>query len=129
MELPDNVRALITSHIDSVIQLEVLLLLQGSPARQRTAVDVAKELRIDLGWVGQQLKQFCDGGLIGCGEGTGGGQVYTYTPRTPELKEAIDALAELYLERRVTVISTIFSKPVDPIRSFSDAFRLRRNKE
>lgn len=123
-DLPDIVRALIVAHIDSVVQLEVLLLLQADPTRARTAAEVARELRIDATWVAGQLRQLCDAGLLSCTDQPD--TSYAYAPRTPELRDAANELAKAYTERRVTVISLIFSKPVDPIRSFTDAFRLRR---
>ncbi len=36
-------------------------------------------------------------------------------------------LAEGYAERRVTVINLLFSKPVERIRTFADAVRLRKD--
>ena len=44
-----------------------------------------------------------------------------------DLHRAVAGLAREYAARRVTVIGLIFSKPVDKIRSFADAFRLRRD--
>jgi hypothetical protein len=38
-------------------------------------------------------------------------------------------LADTYRERRVAVVSLIASKPIDNVRAFSDAFRLRKRKE
>jgi hypothetical protein len=35
----------------------------------------------------------------------------------------------MYRERRVAVITLIASKPIENVRAFSDAFRIRRNKE
>ena len=46
----------------------------------------------------------------------------------PELDQAVVRLAKDYAERRVTVITLIFSKPVDKLRTFADAFRLRKDK-
>ena len=50
--IPARVKQLITEHMDSVMQLEVLLLLAGQ-AGQRvwTAADLAQQLRIDAAWV------------------------------------------------------------------------------
>ena len=54
-------------------------------------------------------------------------QNYRYAPRERRLDEAVGALASAYSERRVSVINLIFSKPTDRIRTFADAFRVRRD--
>jgi hypothetical protein len=43
------------------------------------------------------------------------------------MDRAIAGLAQAYTDRRVSVITLIFSKPVDKLRSFTDAFKLRRD--
>ena len=40
----------------------------------------------------------------------------------------ISALAKAYSERHVAVFTLIFSRPVDPIQSFADAFKLRKDR-
>ena len=126
-DLPANVRALIASHINSVVQLELLLLLHAEPGRERTAADISKELRIDATWVMAQLRELSAAGLLSATEGPS--PAFRYWASRPDLHDAVEGLAEAYATRRVTVISMIFSKPVDPIRSFTDAFKLRRDKE
>jgi hypothetical protein len=126
-DLPDNVQALIASHISSVVRLELLLLLHADPARERTPADISKELRIDAAWVTTQLRDMCAAGLLACKEGPS--PSFRYWAATPELHAAVQALSKAYAERRVTVISQIFARPIDPIRSFTDAFRLRKDKE
>jgi hypothetical protein len=126
-DIPDNVRALIAAHISSVVQLELLLLLHAEPTRERTPADISRELRIDAGWVAGQLRDLCAAGLLVCTEGPN--PSFRYWAARPEFHDAVEGLAHAYAERRVTVIALIFSKPADPIRSFTDAFRLRRDKE
>jgi hypothetical protein len=126
-DIPDNVRALIASHISSVVQLELLLLLHAQPTRERTAGDISRELRIDAGWVTGQLRELTAAGLLVSNEGPS--PTFRYWASRPEIHDAVEGLAKAYAERRVTVIALIFSKPSDPIRSFTDAFRLRREKE
>jgi hypothetical protein len=54
--------------------------------------------------------------------------VYRYEPQRPELEQGLSALAKEYQERRVAVIEAIYSRPPDPVRTFADAFKLRREK-
>ena len=62
--IPPRVRQLIIDHIDSVMQLEVLLLIASQPQRGWTAKDVAELLRIDPAWVDAQLRAMAAGGLV-----------------------------------------------------------------
>ncbi len=54
---------------------------------------------------------------------------YQYAPRSTALHETVTRVAECYRERRVAVITLIASKPIENVRAFSDAFRIRRKKE
>ncbi|WNG32920.1 hypothetical protein F0U61_04295 [Archangium violaceum] len=118
------VRRLIAENIDSVEQLEILLLLFQHPQRTWNAESVARELRVSALSAGERLEDLNYDGLVARVDGSAG--EYRYGPETPALDEAVRGLATAYAERRVTVINLIFSKPVDKIRTFADAFRLRK---
>jgi hypothetical protein len=124
--ISQEVRALIVERIDSVVQLEVLLLLQANADRAWTAADVAQELRIEPSWATGQLRELAARGLFA--PMPDAPATYRYAPNPPELDAAVVRLSKDYAERRVTVITLIFSKPVDKLRSFADAFRLRKDK-
>jgi DNA-binding HxlR family transcriptional regulator len=123
--ITSRVKQLITEHLDSVMQLEVLLLLAGGPGKVWTAPDLAQQLRIDAAWVDGQLRTMTAGGLVAVSEQSGPAPAqYRFAPRTPELAQAVSELAD----RRVTVIGLIFAKPTDKLRSFADAFRIRKDR-
>jgi hypothetical protein len=125
-DLPEEVRRFITDHIDSVEQLEILLLLHQHPERSWTAESVARELRISALSADDRLKDMARSGLLAKVQGS---EVeYRYAP-SHQLGEVVAGLATAYAERRVTVINLIFSKPIDKIRTFADAFRLRRDDD
>jgi hypothetical protein len=126
-DLPEAVRRLIADHIDSVEQLEILLLLFQHPERSWTAESVARELRVSPMSAGDRLKDMARAAIFSKVQGAEG--EYRYAPESPQLAEAVAGLAAAYSERRVTVINLIFSKPVDKIRTFADAFRLRRDDD
>jgi hypothetical protein len=112
--------------LDSVEQLEALLLLHRRPDRDWTAEEVSEELRTNAQSVATRLDGLRFSGLVGPGHGAG---THRYAPRTRDLLDAVDALAEEYSVRRVSVITFIIAKPSDRIRSFADAFRLRRDPD
>ncbi|HEX5752662.1 MAG TPA: hypothetical protein VFZ09_41040 [Archangium sp.] len=126
-DLPEAVRRLIAEHIDSVEQLEILLLLHQHPERSWTAESVARELRISPLSAGDRLKDMARAAILARVQGSEA--EYRYAPESPQMGEAVSGLAAAYSERRVTVINLIFSKPVDKIRTFADAFRLRKDAD
>ncbi len=125
--LPEAVCRLIAEHIDSVEQLEVLLLLWRHPSRGWAPEAVARELRIEPASADKRLEDLERGGFLQCRDRAC--REYQYAPEPPERDGLVRGLAEGYAERRVTVINLIFSKPVDRIRTFADAFRLRKDDD
>lgn len=124
--IPPHVKTLILDHIDSVGQLDVLLLLQRDPKKKWRAASVASELRTDPTWAMDQLEILHARGLLQTIPGPE--PAYFYHPSTPALEDAIRGLARAYAERRVSIINIIISKPDDRIQVFADAFRLRKDK-
>jgi hypothetical protein len=49
--------------------------------------------------------------------------------RTPELQEKLDRLLELYRQRPVTMIRMIYDRASGALRTFADAFRLRKQED
>jgi hypothetical protein len=122
--LPEPVRRLL-DRIDSVAQLEVLLLLHRTAPDEWTARQLGDELRLEPAWAAEQLEFLRERGMLGEVEhGT-----YRFRPDTPELAKAVEALAAHYADRRVAVIALLYSKPTDRIRVFADAFRIRREED
>jgi hypothetical protein len=123
--LPEDVHLFLHQNIDSVEQLEVLLLLWRTPERGWTSEEVATAVYSHPSSVVRRLSMLLGQGLLrereaGC---------YQYGPRTPQLHDTVTRLDHCYRERRVAVITLIASKPIENVRAFSDAFRIRRKKE
>jgi predicted ArsR family transcriptional regulator len=123
--LPDDVHRFLYQYIDSVEQLEVLLLTRRSPGRSWSAGDMARELYSHPTAIVQRFESLLGRGLLresvpGC---------FQYAPRSAELDRAVGRVAEMYRERRVAVISLIASKPIENVKAFSDAFRIRKKRE
>lgn len=121
--LPPRVQRFLLAHIDSVEKLEVLLLLRGHADRSWTGGGVAQELRIAEESARHRLDDLCGRGLLSCE-----GDSFRYAPGSGADAQAVDELASTYALRRVSVISFIFSQPMDRIRSFADAFRIKRGQ-
>lgn len=121
-EIPDDVRRLIGEHLESVAQLEVLLLVRAAPDKWWSAEEVARALVSRPPAAAGFLAHLHAAGLLGRD-----GDVYQYAP-SPANAATVDALAECYATRRPTVIGLIFARPDDAVASLADAFRLRRKR-
>jgi hypothetical protein len=119
--VPAPVRRFIASHIVSVAQLEVLLLLRAAADKEWTADEVARALVTQREAAAGWLENLRERGLA-----RQEGDRYRYAPSSRELDRTIDSLAESYANYRVAVISLIFARPSERITSFADAFRIRR---
>jgi len=115
------------THIDSIEKLEVLLLLRARTEREWAASEVALELRITEASAAARLADLASGGLLVSNRGQP--PVYHYSPASSEDTRSISELATAYAERRVSVITFIFSKPQERVRGFADAFLLKRKRE
>ncbi len=123
--LPQNVRDFVLKYVDSVELLETLLLLHADKAREWTADEVSEHLRIAPESARTRLAVVCGHGF-GEGREENGQKVYKY--RSSSQNGAIDALSGCYKQYRVRVITAIFSKPIERVRTFADAFKIRRDK-
>lgn len=121
-----EVQRFVAEHIQSADQLDILLLLHGSPEREWTAREVSEAVFTVPTSATMRLEQLVETGLLVTKGGADPG--YEYSPSTPILRAQVDALAEAYRDDRVAVIQLVFRKPADPLKSFSDAFRLRRDE-
>jgi hypothetical protein len=120
-------REFIAEHISSIVELELILLLRAQAPRDWSAAEVARELRIEIGWTQQELAALTARGILAMQEGAE--PRYRYEPATSEMADLIARLARLYTERRVTTITIIYSTPRDPLTLFAEAFRLRKDKD
>jgi hypothetical protein len=120
-EFPPGLKQFIEHHIESVPQLEALLLLRQEPQRQWAAGDIAKALYIPEDAADSLLADFGRRGFAILVPSAAG--CYTYRTRDAESDRLIDELASVYRERRVAVISLIYSKPLNRVQTFADAFR------
>jgi hypothetical protein len=120
--ISEEVKRFVYEHIESVEQLEVLLLLRSTAPAEWTAESVARELRIAAPSAAIRLDDLASRDLLIV---TGPSRsVYRYEPAGVDRDRVLRALADAYSTHRVSLITLIFSKPSDTIRSFADAFKI-----
>jgi hypothetical protein len=119
-DLPEPVRALLTRHVASVLELDVLLAMRGTD-RPMAPDELARELRLNGTACAAALDKFATEGFLTLTE-----EAYSYDPKPPKLGAAVNALADAYASRRVSVIRFIYRRPSEGVSAFADAFKLRR---
>jgi hypothetical protein len=120
-ELPDEQKAFIARHIETLAHLEVLLLLCRQPDRAWNARDVTRELRGSQDSVTRWLGHLEVHGLAVNQNG-----LYRFQPASPELAEQVQALRQVFLDRPLWVIEYIYSRPNPQLLDFVRAFEVRK---
>src|SRR5579884_1936787 len=116
---PSDVESFIAYCIDSVEQVDVLLLLASRPGEPRTIDDLSRDLRSSRRSVALRLSSLVAHGLV-----ARDGMSFRYAA-SAEDDALVKRLANVYEQRRSAVIERIFKERPDPMRSFADAFRLK----
>jgi hypothetical protein len=123
-EFPAEIEQFIQQHIDSLAQLEALLLLHKDPSRWWDAGGLAKALYTSTDICTALLADLARRGFLKTE--TNPGPRYAFQVSDAELNRLVANLDALYQQRRVAVTTLIYSKPVSKVQTFADAFRLRR---
>ena len=123
-EITAEIERFIHDNINSVEQLEILLLLAGAPQKQWSVLEVSQKLYRQAESVTMRLQDLRDRGIVVvCGEAP---LLFCYRPGAAK-HALIQGLERAYQVRKDAVIHLIFTRPPDNLRVFSDAFRIRRN--
>jgi DNA-binding transcriptional ArsR family regulator len=122
--ISSELQKFIARHIYSVEQLEILCLLAEGPAKVWSAAEVFTRIQSSQDSVGRHLQYFTEEQFLVRDETMG----YRFAPENAELARATLELVKTYREKRVTVIAAIYQTPLDPIRNFADAFKIRKDK-
>jgi hypothetical protein len=121
--LPTEVEKFILNYIDSVEQLEILLLLSASLEKSWTVEQLNARIQSSPASVIQRLEGLVSRGLLAVS--TTDPVTYQFRPANPDLVAAVEALATTYKERRLKVLECLFSKPQSSLRIFADSFKLK----
>lgn len=123
--LPSEIRQFIAQYIESLAQLEALLLMRREPERQWDAAELARSLYISDDMCRGMFNELERRRFVSRNSHT---NTYSYTSDDASSDKLLGELAEFYQERRVAVISEIYSNPVAKVQTFADAFRLRKEE-
>ncbi len=114
----------IAQHIESLAQLEALFLMRQEPQRQWDCAELSRLLYITPDMCGGLVGDLVQRGIVGRVADAEGR--YQYQPADPDFDRLLAELSAIYFDRRVAVITQIYSGPQKKVQTFADAFRLRR---
>src|SRR5215467_5746989 len=120
--IPGDLRDFILGHIDSIGQLEALLLLRAHAYEDWDVRRTAARLYAGEAEVAEFLTRLCVDGLLACHDG-----FYRFACQTPDLHGTVDRLAAAYSQHLIPVTNVIHGKP-RRIREFADAFKFRKDR-
>jgi hypothetical protein len=124
--IPSDVKQFLDANIDAVDQLEILRLVVGESQKDHASLALAQELQVPLETVEAHVRALESRGLLTIVSAQP--LICKHGPRTPELDAQVQQLVKTYLERPVTLIKMVYEKPKDQLRTFADAFRLKKDK-
>lgn len=122
-EVSERSRAFLEQRLSSLDQIDVVMLLRADPSRSWTAPEVASTLHTAPETAAMRLFLLASGGLIAFEPSAI--PRYRYASIDAETNGMLQELSEVLAVSRNTVMAALES-PRDPIRSFSDAFKLKK---
>jgi hypothetical protein len=120
-EFPPAVLQLLHQHLPTMDHVEVLLHLHAAADRRHEVRTIATATRIPEHMVHSAVIDLVHAGLALRGDGD------VSFNEASGARPVIAQLADLYNTRPVTLVRAIYSRP-SPLKSFVDAFRLRKEE-
>lgn len=123
-DFPAELQRFLHDNFSSVEQLEVMFLLRAHRDKDWGADEVSRVIYSTPSAVQMRLDELLARGLIRPGTLP---RSFRYDPSDQEKDRLCGQLEEMYRERRVAVITLIYSKQSTQVQAFADAFRLRKD--
>jgi len=122
--IPEAIKQFLIENIDSIAELEGLLLLRSNPNELWSSNALAQRLYATQEQIENVLARLDTLGFLA----TRGDNptTYFYKPRSTGLAQVMDQIAEVYAKYLIAVTNLIHAKSETRIQEFADAFRLRK---
>ena len=124
-DFSEELRSFIQETIPTLDAAELLILLASAPDRAHHVDSIIESLHPTVvrdTELRGYLQQFHAQGLVAAHES----DAFQYAPDTPELAAAVRTLTRVYNERPVTLVRIIYGPKDEKIRSFAEAFRIKK---
>jgi hypothetical protein len=115
----------IANNIQSVEELEILLLLHRSPETFWAVEAISQHLGIKPELVSSRAHELERKGLLKAGES---GPIFRFDNAEPDAVATVSELDIAYRDRRISVLNAIYSANLTRLRTFADAFKLDSKK-
>lgn len=120
----DEMRRFILMNIPSIPYLEALLLIRQDQNHHWGMEELSRRLYINNDHANDLLIKLHEAGIIE----KIGINLYYYHPLSPEMKETIDRLADVYAKNLIEVTNLIHSQIEKKAHKFANAFIWRKDK-
>lgn len=122
--LSETLERFIRERLPSSEQIDIVLLLRAERERAWSAPEVAQQLGTPPESTAMRLFLLASNGVVAF-DGTGGIPRYRHTSNA-ESEALIDELAAVHETRPGDIYDVVGTPTRDPLRSFSDAFKLKK---
>jgi hypothetical protein len=123
--IPDDVAEFIIEKIDSVAHMEALLLLRRNPKERWSIPALSERLYASKNQAAELLARLCSQGIAATDAADR--SLYQYRPSSPDLRQMLDRVADVYEKHLVPVTNLIHSRPRVRVQEFADAFKFRKD--
>ncbi len=121
--ISESLTQFIRDRLPSLEQIEIVLMLRRDPARAWTAPEVSGALGTPPESTAMRLFLLASNGIV-VFDGSSGLPKYRYAAGNEEM---LEELQRTYDERRDALVALVGGgAPADPLRSFADAFKLKK---
>jgi hypothetical protein len=124
VQLSDTLEKFIRERLPSLEQIEIVLLLRREPSRSWSAPEVSEKLATPPESTAMRLFLLASNGVLAF-EGSGVPR-YRYAASDATTDALVAELLTAYDEKRDALFDVVGRPQSDPIRSFADAFKLKR---
>jgi len=121
--LPIDILRFIAKYIRSIAHLEILLFLFENRERSWPVEELSRAMRTNDPMAARQLAELAS--IIEEDKNHWGS--FKFTTGSSQAFEIVQRLSELYRSRRMAVINAIYPQSNASIRSFADAFKLKKD--
>jgi DNA-binding MarR family transcriptional regulator len=121
----NEIKQFLDANIKSIDQLEILRVLAESQGKGWNLADLSKELQSSPETISAHIAELSARGLL-ITSSPGGDVISRFGAATPELESQVSSVLQLYQERPVTMIKLVYAQANQRLRTFSDAFKIRK---
>jgi len=129
--LPEELLRFLYACVDSIEELQVLILLYERPHERPnehwTIETLSSELRSSVPSISKRLRDLSRKRVLQARAIAE--KEIRYLPFSPEVARIVEQVAQYYKTYPYRVIEAIFSKPTNTLHTLADAFRFKKDEE